>query len=148
MCPRGTVNQEIRAKLQERRESTFGHCLACQGNRCELKGWPADENSQKLAQLCMTFFCTPIKIPRSTFVPETRDMQGAMQFTYEINEKGKADNFRITTVSGDLTATRALEWAESLFKRRKFLPVKIGDEHYVITNLRSSSRIRSNLEVR
>ena len=75
-------------------------------------------------------------------------MKGSMLFTYEIDEKGKADNFRITTVSGGLTEARVLEWAESLFKRRKFLPVKIGDERYVITNLQSRARIRSNLQVR
>ena len=148
VCPRGIIAKDVQKVLQERRESTFKHCLSCQGNRCELKDWPADENSQKLGQMCKTFFCTAIKMPMSTFAPQMRDMSGSTYFTYEINEKGRAENFNVTSVSGELSDEDALEWAQSLFKRRKYEPVKIGDQTYVITNLRWSARIRSDLEFR
>lgn len=148
VCPRGTMTKDVLAQLQERRERTFKHCLACEGNRCQLKPWPADENSQKLAHMCKTFFCTPVSMPRSTFTPEAREMEGTLQFTYEINEKGRADNFQITTVSGDVKEEEAVDWARSLFKRRKYEPIEIDGTTYVITNLRSGTRVRGQFELR
>ena len=75
-------------------------------------------------------------------------MEGTLQFTYEINEKGRADNFQITTVSGDVKEEEAVDWARSLFKRRKYEPIEIDGTTYVITNLRSGTRVRGQFELR
>lgn len=147
-CPIPEMDKDTAEVLQLRREKTFDHCLSCQGERCELKAWPADENSQKLAHMCRIFFCTPIKRPRSAFAPEIRDMQGEFHFTYEINRKGRADNFVITTYSGDIDLKEAKQWAQALYKRRKYEPVTIGDNTYVITNLAGSSRVKGDVSVR
>lgn len=141
-CPMGTITKDVKKVLQERRESTFNHCLACQGNRCELKKWPRDDNSQKFAEMCKTFFCTPVKRRGSTIVPELRDTNAMTYFTFEIDERGRAYNFVITSWSGNFNEEEALEWTKAFYKSIRYEPIRNAGEAYVITNLKGSVRFR------
>ncbi len=141
-CPMGTVTKDVKKVLQERRERTFKHCLACEGNRCELKQWPMDEDSRKLGEMCKIFFCTPVKRRGSSFMPELKDVSAMTYFTFEIDERGRASNFEITSWSGNFSEDEALQWTEAFYRSIRYEPVRVAGEDYVITNLKGSVRFR------
>lgn len=147
-CPAGVLDKKALADLQERRERTFEHCLACTGNRCTLKAWPAQKEAQTLATMCKEFFCTPKRIPRTTFSPPARDMSGTVYYTYEIGTNGRATNFVVTTYSGSINEDEALAWVQAMYKRRRYEPIKVDGQTYVLTGLKNVARIRSETDIR
>lgn len=64
-------------------------------------------------------------------------------FVFEIDEVGRASNVELTSWSGDFDdAEEALEWVEAFLQSLRYEPIRIGDQPYVITNLKGSARFR------
>lgn len=145
-CPAMVLDKAKLKGLSERRHKTFKHCLACKGTQCELKSWP--EEGKAFAYLCMENFCAARKIPRVAFTDNDRAGYGDIVFTYRINRKGRATDFKITEISGDLSEAQAQEFARTMYVRRRYIPIEIDGTTYELNNLRGASRVQASGGVR
>ena len=54
-CPVNFIKKNQIKTIVERRQTTFKHCLACEGDQCVFKEWPAE--GQDFAAACKLMFC-------------------------------------------------------------------------------------------
>ena len=124
----------------------FKHCLECEGDSCELTRWP--ESGKDFAKVCKALFCTPKKIPRTTFAPDEVDKDGAFNFTYTIGKNGRVKDIEVTDVIGDITYEAALKAAEATYKRRRYEPIIIDGTAYELSNLQDGVKIDAKIQIR
>tara|TARA_R110002072_G_scaffold31735_18_gene97698 strand:+ start:20477 stop:21022 length:546 start_codon:yes stop_codon:yes gene_type:complete len=145
-CPVQVIKRDQIKAVVARRQTTFKHCLECEGDSCELTRWP--ESGKDFAKVCKALFCTPKKIPRTTFAPDEVDKDGAFNFTYTIGKNGRVKDIEVTDVIGDITYEAALKAAEATYKRRRYEPIIIDGTAYELSNLQDGVKIDAKIQIR
>jgi hypothetical protein len=132
-CPVQVIEKSEIANIVERRQTTFKHCLACEGDQCQFREWPAEGND--FAQACRLLFCAPTKMPRKLFVSPGTAREGGVFFTYGISRKGRVKDVEIIQVVGETTEEMGRELIDDFFERRKYEPIVIDGKAYELNQL-------------
>jgi hypothetical protein len=132
-CPTQPIKKSEISNIVERRQSTFEHCLQCEGDQCQFRDWPAE--GQDFSQACRLFFCTPTKVPRKMLVLPGTARDGGVFFTYGINNKGRVKDVEITRVVGDTTEEMGRELINDFFERRRYEPIVNNGKAYELNQL-------------
>ena len=144
-CPVSVIKKNQIKTIVERRQTTFKHCLACEGEQCVFKEWPAE--GKDFADACKLLFCTPTKMPRKMFVSDDTAKEGGVFFTYGINKKGRVDFVEVTELRGELTEESALELIRDFFERRRYEPIVIDGKAYELVDLKDGTNHKFNWNV-
>ena len=131
------LGSNIIDKLNAIREETLNTCLDCKGISCVMKIWPSNQKGD--AMVCKRFFCTPMKIKKVVGHDEIpvglTPGRSKIQFTYNINTKGKVRGVEIKSVKGTMNRREAYGWVSSVTGRTVFLPLVVNNETFEIINL-------------
>ena len=131
------LGSNITDELNLIREKTLKICLLCEGVSCAMKIWPSNQKGD--AMVCKRFFCTPMKIRKVVGHDEIplglTPGRSKIQFTYNINTKGKVKNVEIKSVAGTMNRREAYSWVTSVTGRTVFLPLVVNNETFEIINL-------------
>lgn len=135
----GTGNNEV---ISSYREKAFDTCLKCEGNSCKINSFlPKSAN----ANICKHLFCKPIKkrkIQGEEIPTDLKIGYSKFEFSYKITEKGRINDVEIISLEGVMNRRDAYRWTTTVTKRIIYLPVKIKDKTYEITNLTNTLETR------
>mgnify|MGYP003659389908 FL=1 len=132
-CPTQAIKKSEISNIVEKRQTTFEHCLACEGDQCQFREWPAE--GKNFEQACRLFFCTPTKVPRKMLVPPGTARDGGVFFTYGINRKGRVKDVEVTEVFGETTEEMGRELIDNFFERRRYEPIVVDGKVYELNQL-------------
>jgi hypothetical protein len=144
-CPVNVIKKGQIKTIVDRRQTTFKHCLACEGDQCVFKEWPAE--GQDFAAACKLLFCTPTKMPWNMFVSEDVAKEGGVFFSYGINKKGRVDFIELTELRGDVTEDMARELINDYFERRRYEPIVVDGKTYELVDLKDGTNYKINWKV-
>jgi hypothetical protein len=136
-CPVEVIRKDQIESVVERRQTTFKHCLACEGDVCQFRQWP--EEGKDFANACRVLFCTPTEMPGKMFLPDNVTKEAGIFFTYGINKQGRIDNVEITELLGGITETEARKMIRNYFERRRYEPITIDGQTYELQGLKDGT---------
>lgn len=137
-CPVEVIRKDQISSVIERRQSTFKHCLNCEGDQCEFSEWP--EEGRDFAKACRVLFCTPKKRPKKTFMSQ-QIKNGSIFFTYGINKDGRVKDVDLTEYSV-VSEEQARKLIRSYFERRRYEPIVIDGKTYELNGLNDGTRFK------
>lgn len=139
-CPALVIKKSEVKSIVARRQTTFKHCLSCQGETCEFKDWPAE--GQDFARACRLLFCAPTKMPQKMLLPEKFTKEAGIFFTYGIGKKGRIKDVEITDLIGDIEEEEALQMVNNYFERRRYEPIVVDGKTYELINLKDGTNYK------
>lgn len=139
-CPVEVIRKDQIESVVARRQTTFKHCLACEGDVCQFRQWP--EEGKEFASACRLLFCTPTKMPGKMFLPDNVTKEAGIFFTYGINKQGRIDNVEITELLGGLDETEARKMIRNYFERRRYEPITIDGKTYELQGLKDGTNYK------
>ena len=145
-CPVNVIKKNQIKTIVERRQTTFKHCLACEGDQCVFKRVAGRRS--RFCSRCKLLFCTPTKMPRKMFVSVDTAKEGGVFFSYGINKKGRVDFIELTELQrGDVTEDMARELINAYFERRRYEPIVVDGKTYELVDLKDGTNYKFNWKV-
>ena len=130
------------------RERFAKACLACVGDQCAMRIWPAGYENQE--SLCRNTFCLPKRVKRMAFA---QGYNMRYRYTYKISPEGKAQFIEgeylegePKGVTGKKTQAEHQELLHTFLTRAEYAPLRIDGRAKAIINLQADFEMGANYD--
>jgi hypothetical protein len=147
-CEIKPLTREGLKTAKANRERFAKACLACIGDECAMRIWPAGYEDREM--LCRNTYCLPRKINRTAFA-EGYNM--SYRYKYRINADGRSEVLSGEYLDGEprgVTGKRTKEEHQELLRKViskvQYEPIIIGGRAKSLVNLETVFEVGANYE--